>query len=673
MLHSCYTTHNFERIMKISRIRVRNFRLLKDTVLNLKDLLSILVGKNNTGKTSLIVILEKFFDQRSFDLNDFPLSSRDDILNVTAATSDKNLSLHLVMEIQYDTKDDLSILSDLILDIDEKINRVQILFEAKINKIKLLTALNLFPDKEEMDKHIKRDLSPYIETKVYVMEPTPALEVSDKSELVEKDMKLIKSLINLQIIHAKRNVSSSEETKKGTKILSDLTTKFFNSNSGENNAAFLEINKKMSAMDQNLNSVYDSVFNPFLKNAKEFLKLEDLRVTSNLQSKELVSNLSQVVYGEKENVLPEHLNGLGVMNILFLLLQIEIKKEQINKEKKSINLLIIEEPEAHTHPQMQYVFATQIKKIISGINNLQTIITTHSSHIVSQCDFKNVRYLQKAADDNITIKNFYEELENSYTEKDQFRFLVQYLTLQSSELFFADKIIFIEGTTEKILFPYFIRKFDLSQTKEDYIPLSAQHISYMEVGANAKVFGPFLDFLGIKTLIVTDLDSVKKTTTPSKTAKSGETTTYPAWPVIGSTGSSNQTILHFFSAPKDENTFPTWYTDLLSEQLNIAQKNISVAYQTTEDGYHARSFEDAFIHSNRKLIESNLDHLWGLKNKHLLHDIQLSTYDLTEGILDKKSDFAASVLYTGWAQEGDKKVDWSTPRYIKDALLWLSK
>ncbi|MCK5556254.1 MAG: AAA family ATPase, partial [Alphaproteobacteria bacterium] len=69
------------------------------------------------------------------------------------------------------------------------------------------------------------------------------------------------------------------------------------------------------------------------------------------------SNASQVIYNSENGDLPEHLNSLGHLNILYLLLQIEICKKNFKKQDKDINLLFIEEPEAHTHPQMQYRFA----------------------------------------------------------------------------------------------------------------------------------------------------------------------------------------------------------------------------------------------------------------------------------------------------------------------------
>jgi putative ATP-dependent endonuclease of OLD family len=652
--------------MKITKIRAKNFRLLKDSTLNLRDDLSLLIGRNNSGKTSLIVLLEKFMDGAKFNIYDYPTAIRENIFSIDEKTPNEVLEIQLYMQIKYEANDDLSDLAELIPDIDSSISTVNFLFEANIDKNALLSSLENSGDKS---RYILKNLDKHTSTKFYVFEDSGVLDYVERENLIEKDIKLIKNLINLEIIHAKRNVSSSEEFRKESKVLSSLTTKFFKSNNGSPEKAFQEINTKMAEMDANLNLTYQAVFEPFLKNAKDFLKLTDLRVISDIQSNELISDTSQVVYGDLTSTLPEHLNGLGVMNVLFLLLQIEMKKESMSKAKKQINILIIEEPEAHTHPQMQYVFTSQIKKIISEIRNLQTLITTHSSHIVSQCDFKDIRYLKKTDDNNIEIKNFYDELRGKYSEEDHFQFLVQYLTIQSSELFFADKIIFIEGTVERILLPYFIRQHDKSLDPATDIPLSAQHISVMEVGANAKVFSPFLDFLGIKTLIITDLDSTVFTQ-PSGNTKSG----YSACSVSKSTHTSNYSLQHFYAAPEfSDAAFLEWYKDLKSGKLSCVSPNIHVAFQCEDAKYHPRSFEDAFIHINRSKINANIKHLSGLKNKYLFEDPDINSYDLTENTLAKKSDFASSILYLALAGNIGKRVEWKTPLYIKEALEWLAK
>ena len=81
------------------------------------------------------------------------------------------------------------------------------------------------------------------------------------------------------------------------------------------------------------------------------------------------------------------------MNILFLLLSIEIKKESFKTNNKDVKLLLIEEPEAHTHPQIQYIFAQKIEEILKEVPGMQTIISTHSPHIVSNHPFENIRYM----------------------------------------------------------------------------------------------------------------------------------------------------------------------------------------------------------------------------------------------------------------------------------------
>ena len=657
--------------MYISKISIKNFRLLRDTTLDVKKGLSLLIGKNNSGKTSLIVIFQKFFQDKKFNLDDYSLSQRKKILGITGATPDSDLAIQMVVEIKYDADDNLEYLSEFILDLDPSIDTVNVFFECTVDKPRLLNCIIGKPDPDK-ERFILKNLSQFTKNKLYVFQNESDLDWSNRSnsDLVEKNLTMLKEIINLQVIHAKRNVSSSEETVRDKQALSSLTTKYYNDNNKSPEGNFSHINQKMIDMDGELNTEYATIFDDFLNNAKNFLSLKNLKVISNIQSHELISNSSQVVYGEDDHILPEHLNGLGYMNSLYLLLDIEIKKYRILKDKKAINLLFVEEPEAHTHPQMQYVFAKQITKIIEGTNDLQALITTHSSHIVSQCDFKDVRYLSKNDDANIVIKNFYDELKKEYKEEDHFKFLVQYLTLQSSELFFADKIIFIEGTTEKILLPYFIKQFDKTLPIES-IRLASQHISILEVGSNAKVFAPFLNFLGIKTLIITDIDSTKKTT---KNENGKTTTTYPASCVSDSDSTSNYTIRYFYKAPdNDSPCFSGWYKKLKENSLFDPKSNIKVAYQIEESEYHARSFEDAFLHINKKEIKPLVDDLEGLKNRKSFKDDvnnEKNTYILTEEILDskRKSSFASSLLYQALI---DDDLDWNMPRYIREALSWL--
>lgn len=643
--------------MEIEKIKIKNFRLLKDSVLEMKDDLSLLIGRNNSGKTSLLVLFEKFYNNENFTYDDFSLSLREQINTINTTTNILDLSIQMILEINYDTTDNLEKLSEFILDLDPDSNTVKILFEVTIKKEKILPILESFNDPDQKIRYIKKNLHDFLIATIYSFENDDDLTEENRHKLIKKDLKQIKNLINFQIIHAKRNVSSSDDNK-GKKILSSMTTKYFNQKN-ITNPNFSVINQMMITMDGTLDAEYEIKFRDFLKLGKDFLNIDTLKVISDLESNEVINNSSKVIYGDSSNHLPEHLNGLGYMNILYLLLDIEMKKESFIEEGKDINLLFIEEPEAHTHPQMQYKFIDKIKKVFSEIDNLQTIITTHSAQIVSRCDFKDIRYLLNFNNENIKIKNFHSELKAQYdTDEEEFKFVEQYLTLQASELFFANKIIFIEGTTEKMLLPYYINQFDEEKMAQpEYVPISSQNISIMEVGANSKAFDKLIRFLDIQTLIITDIDTTKK-----------ETTKYKAHKVENATNTSNGSIKYFFNAPEnlESDNFKIWFENLKKHYISVNNKKIKISYQIEEYGYHSRSFEDAFIKVNLEKLIDNKDDLNGLKNIDNL-TMRTDIYELTEEILDKKSDFAFSLLYLALS----KNIDWAMPLYIKNALEWI--
>lgn len=647
--------------MKISKLAASNFRVFKDVSIDVRPSMSLIIGRNNSGKTSLLMLFERFYhDKNTFTYNDFPIDARLKIASLEDGHLLADVCIRMCVEIKYSDTDDLKYLSEFILDLDPKSDVVNILFECTINQKRLLQEL---PEKgEKRDRFIRKNLHRYLERDVYAYSAKDEFLEENRHRLVKKDLKQVRDIINFQFIHARRDVASSEG---GKSVLSKLTTEYFNVNSDVEND-FEPINELILNMDKSLDETYKAFFSPFLGAAKKFLAIDDIKVVSNIESQEILENASQVVYGGGPGYLPETFNGLGHMNILYVLLAIEIRKEAFSKNDRQINLLFIEEPEAHTHPQMQYVFAREIKSLLKGIPNLQSFITTHSSHIVSQCDFKDIRYLQNNAG-LVKIKNFHQELSDKYRdEADSFQFVEQFLTLDTCELFFANKVIFIEGTTESILLPYFMSLYDKKHENDaGHIPLSSQNISVIEAGANAKAFKHLLDFLDITTLIITDIDTTKK-----GVDKNGNPT-YVASKVVDGINTSNETIKYYYSAPDLHHAdFPNWLNDIKQGKGKMSSANILVAYQLFEHGYHARSFEDAFLNSNKATVGKYLTALRGLKNRDEFATI-LDPYDLVERTLSKKSDFAASLLFLALTNKDE--VSWAMPSYLESGLDWIAK
>lgn len=653
---------------------------------------TLLVGKNNTGKTSFAVLLERFLEKPDhFTYTDFPIQIREKVLGIDDETDIEKLAIRLVLRIAYDETDNLAILSEFMLDLDPTRRHTNILFECCIDKKKLLRVLP--NDPKERKKFIENNLSgKFLDVKVYAFddfghaEETPYY-LAHRDQLEEKERSEVRALLNFQVIHARRNVASSEDAGRGAKPLSAISTKFFRKRDieagadnndaetvGTDGESIEKLRSMLATIDDQLGVQYAHVFEGFLKSSRDFLELGDLKVVSNIQSQSLIETSSQVIYGETDNFLPEHHSGLGYLNILYLLLQIELCRDDFARRNAPLNLLLIEEPEAHTHPQMQYVFADKIHGLISKIPNLQALLTTHSSHIVSKSNFEDIRYLSRLSPTApVTIKNFHTDLSARYEKLGVdgaalFKFLKHYLTINSAELFFASKAIFIEGTTERILLPLFIEMHDRENANETAESgLSSQNISVLEVGANARAFAPFLEFIGIRTLVITDIDTTKADVS-EKTGK----TSYIACSVAESSHTSNETLKHFLQAPdpKDEQKFSDWHKRLVDGAASSGEGQIMLAYQLAEDGYHARSFEDAFISINLDKVKARKDTLAGLKQRDTLNKFSGDDfYSLTNQILEKKSDFAGSVLYVALV-EGES---WRTPKYIMDGLKWIHK
>ncbi len=680
-------SESWKDTMRIKHIQVDNFRLLRSSSLDMTDGLTLVVGKNNTGKTSFVVLLEKFLTKSnpSFSYSDFPVSLRAQLHNVSEETNIDELSIRLSLCVEYSDDDNLKNISEFMLDLDPERTTIHILFEAKIDKDALLDRLpkpkeDIEGEKFQAEKRIfiERNISKFIKTSIYAYddfgyEGEKPYYLENRDKLEGKEFKDVCNILNFQVIHARRNVASSDETGKSP--LSSVTTQFFKKLNDKDDERLDQIRNALIDIDKELEAQYSTVFSGFLSNAANFLSLDGLKVISDIEASALIGTSSKVIYGTTEDHLPENLNGLGYLNILYLLLKVEMTKQEFEASNSDINLLFIEEPEAHTHPQMQSVFSRKIRELVNDIEGLQAIISTHSSYIVSNSEFKDIRYLSKRENDDVVFKNFHTDLANQYVETQGddgaklYQFLEQYLKIQNAELFFADKAIFIEGTTERILLPLFINEFD-KNCQDGQKKIAQQNVSIIEAGANAKAFAPFLDFIGIKALIITDLDSTQKKVKEDKNGK--EVTSYVAHPVNDASYTSNETLKHFLLAPsiKDDEKYAEWFEELKGGELEAASENIKVAYQLEENGYHARSFEDAFLNSNKQELKKVGNELLGIRNKTQLQDIEdANIYELTEAVLEKKSDFAASVLYMALTNEAN----WVTPKYIKEGLEWISQ
>ncbi|NTV22512.1 MAG: ATP-dependent endonuclease [Candidatus Yonathbacteria bacterium] len=698
--------------MKIFKIKIENYRLLKKFSIDLEDKLSLIIGKNNTGKTSILTILDKSlnFEKIRFSLDDFNVDFKKDLKTLIETNEDtleddfnkyNGLGIKLKLFIKYGEGDNLTNISRVMMDLDPTNNVIVLGFDYVLDYshyIELKRDYSAFKINEESKKaaeskyeikcffdFLRETHSSYFKIRRKTIEFDQHTKEENEANFIDliKEKINIKDIINFKYISAKREVANTDSDK----TLSAQTSKIYEKTEiSDDQSEVIEVFKdRLTEADASLSNVYKTLFANAIEKVRKFggvkINESEIEIISTLQHQKLLEGNTTVVYRhDVDSQLPEHYNGLGYMNLISMIFEIEILLQDFKKEKESkpadINLLFIEEPEAHTHPQMQYVFIKNIKELLrEGIKRtdgenreLQYIISTHSSHIVADSDFDDIKYLKKDDSDGVTARNL-KDLQKEYTTgKNQYQFLRQYLTISRAEIFFAEKAVLIEGDTERILIPTIMKKVDIEEvtahetagTTDPCLPLLSQNISIIEVGAYSQIFEKFIDFLGIKSLVVTDLDTVDADGVACK--------------VADGVGYSNSALNFFFGTPtlaalRGFAIGDKQLSKVTGAWARQADGKVCVVYQVEENGYNARSFEDGFIHLNRAFVTTNKDSFQGLQNRADFDDGAKDAYDLAGNCIKKKTHFALDILF----HSNENLDNWLIPSYIREGLLWLKK
>ena len=687
--------------MILKKMKVKNFRLLKDFELNFKDELSLVIGKNNCGKTSALIILDKMLNSSKLMWEDINLEYQKElyekIIGFDLSEQKKVTSLEAVnlqLFIEYNDNDSYTNIQKFMMDLNPDNNTIVLEFVSLIPIMKILKLKDIINEKKFDDfvsfsRFISKNFSLFFETKRYSMGFDVALNQITQDRSEEIDNKDIQKVIKVAGIRADRAVSNDDRNH----VLSGLTGKYYSSYKAaknESESVFTRLEEKLEEADKELYRIYngeksesgetiDGIFSNVIDVIKTYGGAEngiDIAIESSISEKNLLSDNTNLSYRQGEDCsLPETYNGLGYLNLIGILFEIETKIQEFFEQPADINLLYIEEPEAHTHPQLQYIFIRNIKQHITTHRNkllkdrnkqLQIIITSHSSHIVSECNFDDIIYLKKNGN-KVSAKSFNSLKEEYGGDKQKgFKFVKQYLTINRSELFFADKAICIEGDTERILMPMMMHKVDNKENPEgDIIPLLSQNISVIEVGAHSHIFIPLFEFLGIKVLLITDIDAANKNDNGRYAKSHPKTAKY----------TSNASIKDFFKytcLDEANNEFEELVEKRSEDKI---KNNIRIAYQIpeTEGGYQASSFEDAFIALNKDFILKNKEGLceYGALKDFSNDEIENGDYYIFAlNNVKKKSAFASSLLYFD-DENGEEDEKWAVPHYIEEGLLWI--
>lgn len=764
--------------MKIAYFEIQNFRKLKSCRLELGNKETVLVGANNSGKTSAMEALILFLKKdknKEISTTDFTLSNwirlnqigkewlQSDVGDFKQSAQLEQLgeadlpSLYIeewrtdlpAIDLWLEVKDsEIHYVSHLIPTLSwagGKIG-VRLILEPKVNSDQQIETLysdfrqaynaaeqaiatakeqedaqlqegekprkppKLWP--QTMREFLDKKLHTYFTVNAYLLDPSklenPENGVAQVQVLPENTFPITQNpfdgLFKVDVINAQRgfsDVNSSEVHSAGIASLSSQFRSYYDNHlnpsefpEAKDIEALSVISEAKEKFDEKLEFSFKSAIS----------ELEDLGypgfvdpkiiITSHVNPIEGLDHESAVQFsvgstekGQMPLTLPEKYNGLGYQNLVSMVFKLirfrdewmRFGKADKRLEKKDVvleplHLVLIEEPEAHLHAQVQQVFIKNAYNVLRKRKELgnedkfttQMVVSTHSSHIAHEVDFSDLRYFQR---NTVTDKNDVPcaslvNLSETFGDgTDTSKFVTRYLKTTHCDLFFADAVILVEGPAERMLVPYFI--------KNDYPELNSRYVTILEIGgSHAHRLKPLVEKIGIFCLVITDLDSVEKPDKGKAVKKQPER--------IKTYQTSNDTLKTW--CPCKINLIevmelPCSEKETENGLIRVAyQYPISVAFK--EGGKEIEvipyTFEDALALSNVELfrgLDINKGLLKKMKEALALDDIQAASKSMFEtlGKSAKKAEMALELLYLKEPSE------LSTPRYISEGLLWLQQ
>lgn len=726
--------------MHLHSYRIKNYRRLQDVHIELASDISIFVGSNNSGKTSATQALYAFASgsKDKFSLYDFSSAcwkKFDDVGDLAEDGAEQpklpSISLELWFEV---TARDLYLVIPLLPSTAWHGTQVGIRIEfAPRNSVELLGKFRMARaeaqtmaaalEKRENEKYVpwpksltdylKNELLNEFEFKYYILDRAQFDDAHKPQEgyeplLLGKEpggAAILRSLIKVDNLSAQRHLADpAAGTGTGAGRSEDLSkrlSRFYKRNLNqrqEDHRALRALFDSETGLNEHLADVFKDTLGRLSKLGYPGLHNPQLEIKSALNPATIMSSQDARVHyvlgdGAEALRLPDTYNGLGFKNLIYMVVEIlDLHARWIaDKEQRApLHLIFIEEPEAHLHAQLQQVFIRNVLDLVKtneedgGAFHSQTVVTTHSPHILYERGFQPIRYFRRqniGGEQTTKVLNlsaFYSQTPN---ERD---FLQRYLKLTHCDLFFADAVILVEGNVERLLLPVMIEK--------EAVSLRSACLSILEVGgAFGHRFKLLIEFLGLVALVITDLDSVKLVAAAEQdddedtefeipNAEGGQPpmkrsgkTCLPSEP---DALTSNQTLIQWL--PKKQ-TVAELLAATDAEKLHLAENGngfkVRVTYQVPTDvtwngataSLCGRTLEEAFGLENAAWCQAAAQQHVGLKlrgNHATPGDLASGLHKRVSGKSFDKTKFALGVLT-------ELPANWSVPLYIKDGLHWL--
>ncbi len=407
--------------MKLAMARLRGFRRLEDVEIDFEDEETVLVGPNNSGKTSATVAFRRFLMNSAFTVHDFCASKVED-LNEFGANAD--VAAKLVPSIEMDLWFSIGpesewgrvapLLPGKLTEVDEI--GVRIRWSVKDAAKLRSDYLSAFPPSKgnkqartmthylSMEGNLKRhfELS-------YLSLDGREDDAKAKRVNPQEGKKTLASLIRVDFVDAQRNMDDQETGRSNR--LSAAFAAFYRKNL-EQATASEDANRVIDENNESLTKHYKEHFSGLMSVIQKLgvppVQDRKLKIVSSLSPESALSGYTTLLYVDtaRSHELPEAYNGLGFKNLIYMAIEIShchLQWMETTEKRPLCQIIFVEEPEVHLHAQIQQTFISNIWQIVRKASEdkkearmvPQMGITTHSSHIPDTVEFKKVRYFRR--------------------------------------------------------------------------------------------------------------------------------------------------------------------------------------------------------------------------------------------------------------------------------------
>lgn len=665
---------------------------------------TLIVGKNNAGKTSIIHALLKIIKNNETDglqVSDFNFHYLKECFDKYQISYEKTQEtgaetvieppfMEFVVTIAFE-KDSDDLLTNLIpfmllKDIDE-------------DKLDIILRYEVIEKGEFYD--IMKAALDKIDEKRRTAAKDKEFDSGKEFQILLKELEKVRFQIKYYRMHREEGKTEQqlEEVSDKFKLSNVMDIKFIQANNvkkdEELSAAFNKIisyryekivSDKKKELDENIDSINDSLTANINKHHSDGINsaiskivttgIMKVDLSSNITEEKLVRGLLSYAYVEKGMNIPEGQYGLGYTHLVKIVAELIDYMEHYPDEKHNskINLIAIEEPEAFMHPQMQELFIKNINDALQVLVssrekklNSQLFITTHSSHVLNSKihmgnSLDDICYVYEeggcACVQNLNSESVMPDTKDEEDRDKDFEFLKKHIKFKVSELFFSDAVILVEGFAEETILPFYL---------EQESKLNKRYVSIFGInGAHAFLYKNLLERLRIPAVIVTDLDIVRKESDDGEKNKE-----FAQIMDLKGQSTTNRTIKYF-----NDNS-----ADLSKLGPFIERDNIYVTYQWKIGKYFPTSFEEAFILTNadNEILNAILKDIKKRTYQQIVEqngnpDYEQNkerSYEWQVKLSNAKGEFASKLLYALVTESEDKRP--KLPKYIEQGLEWLSE